>query len=75
MIRHRANGAVGALHMADLRRVGVAEAFHRLVAYKGGAVSEPWLVALWVAYVAGTLAIAMTASRRGSLRGCATGRP
>ena len=60
MIRHKANGAVAALHMADLRRVGVAEAFHRLVAYKGGAVSEPWLVALWVAYVAGTLAIAMT---------------
>jgi len=40
--------------------VGVAEAFHRLVAYKGGAVSEPWLVALWVGYVAGTLAIMMT---------------
>jgi hypothetical protein len=50
--------------MADLRRVGVAGALQRLVAYKGAVISEPWLVALWLAYLAGTLAILIAAARR-----------
>jgi hypothetical protein len=61
MIRHKANGAIAALHMADLRRVGVADALHRLVVYKQAVLSEPWLVVLWLGYLAGTLAIVMIA--------------
>jgi hypothetical protein len=63
MIRHKANGAMAAVHMADVRRVGVADAFERLAAYKGAVMSAPWLAALWLAYLAGTLAIAMCAAR------------
>ena len=61
MIRHKANGAIAALHMADLRRVGVADALHRLLVFKGAVLSEPWLAVLWVAYLAGTLAVMMIA--------------
>jgi hypothetical protein len=65
MIGHKASGAIAALHMADLERVGVAEAFQRLVAYKGGVVSAPWLAGLWVAYLVGTLAIPIMGTARG----------
>jgi len=65
MIAHKASGAIAALHMADVRRVGVAEAFRRLVAYKGGVVSAPWLAGLWVAYLVGTLAIPIMGTARG----------
>jgi len=64
MIRHKANGAMTAVHMVDVQRVGVVNAFERLVAYKGAVISAPWLAALWLAYLAGTLAIAVCAARR-----------
>jgi hypothetical protein len=57
MIAHKANGAVAALHMADVGRVGAADAFQRLVIYKGAVVSASGLAALWVAYLIATLAI------------------
>ncbi|MGA2268803.1 MAG: hypothetical protein ABSH44_10070 [Bryobacteraceae bacterium] len=63
MIRHKANGALAALHLADLRRVGVADALQRLVVYKAAVISEPVLMALWLAYLAGTLAIVICAAR------------
>jgi len=57
MIAHKATGGVAALHMADLRKVGIPGAFQRLLAYKGAVVSQSWLVALWLAYLFATLAI------------------
>jgi len=69
MIRYKANGAIAAVHMADLRRVGVADAFERLVAYKGAVLSAPWLAVLWLAYLAGTLVIVICAARRQTI-GC-----
>jgi hypothetical protein len=65
MIGHKASGAIAALHMADLRRVGVADAFQRLASYKGTVVSAPWLAALWAAYLVATLAIPIIGTARG----------
>jgi hypothetical protein len=62
MIGHKASGAIAALHMADVGRVGVADAFQRLVAYKGAVISESWLVGLWLAYLAATLALIIGAA-------------
>ena len=67
MIRHRVAGPLGALHAADFRAVGFGEALRRLTAFKGGAVTEPLLAALWVAYLAGTAA-PMVAGWRGRRR-------
>jgi hypothetical protein len=77
MIGHKANGAVAALHMADLRRVGVGGAFQRLAVYKGAVVPQSWLVGLWLAYLVATLAIMGTACglrSSGRLCGRARGR-
>jgi hypothetical protein len=65
MIVHKASGAIAALHLADLRRVGVGNAFERLVVYKGAALSAPWLAALWLAYLVATLAILIAGARLG----------
>ena len=57
MIRHKVSGQLAALHAADFQAVGFGEAVRRLEAFKGGAVTEPVLVALWVAYLAATVAL------------------
>jgi 4-amino-4-deoxy-L-arabinose transferase-like glycosyltransferase len=63
MIRHRVSGPLGALHAADFQAVGLAEAARRLTAFKGGVVTEPLLVVLWVAYLAGTAALMVVGLR------------
>jgi len=67
MIRHKAWGALGALHAVDFHAVGFGEALRRLTVFKGGVVTEPILVALWVAYLAATAAL-MVAGARGGRR-------
>ena len=69
MIGHKANGAIAAVHMADLQRVGVGGAFQRLAVYKGAVVSQSWLVGLWLAYLGATLATIIGAA--GGLRSSA----
>ena len=62
MIRHRANGTLAALHWADVQAVGLAQVVQRLAAFKS---FGPWLlVALWGAYLAGTLCAAALAYGR-----------
>ncbi len=54
MIRHQANGALAALHRADVQALGFGGAVERLAAFKGPLISGPVLVALWAAYLLGT---------------------
>lgn len=61
LIRHKANGATAGLHWADLRAVGWDGAFERLAAFKGPAISEPMLIALWLLYLLATLAVIVAA--------------
>jgi hypothetical protein len=58
MIRHKANGALAALHLADARP---REMLARLAMFKAPVVTEGVLVALWVAYVAATVALVVAA--------------
>ena len=53
MIRHKAGGAVAALHLDGFRSVGLAGAISRLTVFKS--IGEPVLLVLWLAYVAATL--------------------
>jgi hypothetical protein len=69
MIAHKANGALAALHMADLRGIGFAGAFERLAAYKGPMVSEPVLIVLWAAYLLATLRLVVGARNSHSATG------
>ncbi|MBZ5617659.1 MAG: glycosyltransferase family 39 protein [Acidobacteriia bacterium] len=55
MIRHKASGAIAALHLADERAVGLHGALERLAVYKGGWISEPVFLGLWMAYLVATL--------------------
>jgi hypothetical protein len=57
MIVHKPNGAIGALHLAGERAVGLAGAIERLAAYKGSWVSQALIVALWIAYMGATLCL------------------
>jgi len=52
MIRHKAGGAVAALHLAGFRSVGPAGALARLTAFKS--VGGPVLLVLWLGYLAAT---------------------
>ena len=70
MIGHKANGAIAAMHIADLQRVGVGGAFQRLAVYKGAVVSQSWLVGLWLAYLIATLGIMGTACVPRSIGRC-----
>ncbi len=54
MIHHKPNAALAALHAADFRAVGFAGAWERLAVNKAPLLSEPLLIALWVAYLAAT---------------------
>ena len=67
MIRHKVSGPLGALHASDFQAVGFGEALRRLTVFKSGVVTEPVLVALWVAYLLGTAAL-VVAGTRGSRR-------
>ncbi len=55
MIRHKASGALAALHLADLRTVGFGGAFERLAINKGELITPAVLIALWVVYLAATV--------------------
>jgi hypothetical protein len=52
MIRHKAGGAVAALHLAGFRSVGLPGALARLTAFKS--VGGPVLLVLWLGYLAAT---------------------
>jgi hypothetical protein len=55
MIAHKANGAIAALHFADVSTVGLLGTLQRLAGYKGTMVTEPLLLTLWLAYMASTI--------------------
>ncbi len=57
MIRHKPSGQLAALHAAEYHAVGFGEALRRLTVFKGGAVTEPVLLALWAMYLAATAAL------------------
>ena len=58
MVRHKANGATGTLHLADFQAVGWAGAWERLAAFQP--LPQTALIALWTAYLAATvLAVAV----------------
>ncbi len=52
MIRHKAGGAVEALHAAGFRSVGLSGALARLTTFKP--ITGPVLLALWLGYLAAT---------------------
>ena len=62
MIRHKAGGAVAALHLAGLRSVGLRGALGRLTAFKS--VGGPVLLALWLGYLAATFYLVWKTSRQ-----------
>ena len=62
MIRHKAGGAVAALHLAGLRSVGLRGALARLTAFKS--VGGPVLLALWLGYLAATFYLVWKTSRQ-----------
>ena len=55
IIGHKANGALGALHMAQFQAVGLGEVFDRLAANKPALLSQPVLIVLWILYLTGTI--------------------
>lgn len=57
MIAHRANESLAAMHWNDLSRVGPAEIFSRLAAFKGPWVNPPLLFILWLAYLLATVSL------------------
>jgi hypothetical protein len=63
MIRHRANGSLGALHWAGLRSVGLGGAFERLTVFKGPLLGTLGLAVLWLLYLLGTAAVLACAFR------------
>jgi hypothetical protein len=54
MIRHRANGAIEALHLSGFERIGFTGTFERLTAFKSATISPPLLIVLWIAYLLAT---------------------
>ena len=66
MIRHKANGALAALHAADFRAVGFGGGFERLTANKGSLISQHVMLALWVLYLAATIGLMVHSARSAS---------
>lgn len=58
---HRPNGPVAAFHPGG---VGLGEVLARIHAFKSSLLSEPFLVALWIAYVGSTIALVAIARAR-----------
>jgi hypothetical protein len=55
IIGHRANGALAAMHIGELRAVGFGGVLERLAVNKWAALSPHVLVILWILYLAGTV--------------------
>jgi 4-amino-4-deoxy-L-arabinose transferase-like glycosyltransferase len=65
MIRHRANGSLGALHWVGWQSVGMGGALDRLTVFKSPFIPAPLLVALWLLYLSGTVgAVACACARK-----------
>ena len=64
MIRHKAGGAVAALHLAGFRSVGLPGALARLTAFKS--VGGPVLLVLWLGYLAATFYLVWKTSQCGA---------
>ncbi len=62
LIRHRANGALAAVHVSDYWAAGFGEFFNRLAAFKP--IAAPWLAAFWILYLLATAAPVILAARR-----------
>jgi 4-amino-4-deoxy-L-arabinose transferase-like glycosyltransferase len=63
MIRHKANGSLGALHWAGFQIAGMDEICLRLTVFKSPLFSVPVLVVLWLLFLAGTVAAVACAAR------------
>lgn len=55
IIGHRANGALGALYISEIRAVGFDAMFERLAVNKWPLISQRVLIVLWILYLAGTI--------------------
>jgi hypothetical protein len=55
IIGHRANGALGALHISEIRAAGFEAMFERLAVNKWPLISQRVLIVLWILYLAGTI--------------------
>jgi hypothetical protein len=55
IIGHRANGAIAAMHIDQIRALGFGGVFERLAANKWAVISPKLLTVLWILYIAGTL--------------------
>jgi hypothetical protein len=60
IIGHRANGALAAMHIGEMRALGFGAIFERLAVNKCAAISPPFLMVLWLMYLAGTVALGTT---------------
>jgi hypothetical protein len=60
MIRHKANGALAALHWSEARP---HEMLAHLAMFKAPIVTEWYLAALWVAYLAATVVLVVATWR------------
>ena len=55
IIGHRANGAIAAMHIGELRALGFDAVFERLAVNKWATVSPRVLIVLWILYIIGTI--------------------
>jgi hypothetical protein len=55
IIGHRANGALAAMHIGELRALGFDAVFERLAVNKWATVSPRVLIVLWILYIIGTI--------------------
>ena len=69
LIAHRANGALAAMHVSQVRAIGVSALFERMAVNKP--LSSHLLIVLWILYLAGTIApmfAALLSAARGDKR-------
>jgi hypothetical protein len=70
LIRHKANGALSALHPADLHGMGLTAISGRLAIFKPPMLTGGLLPALWALYLAGTIVIVYLAVDRARQEEC-----
>ena len=58
IIGHRANGALAAMHVGEMRALGFHAIFERLAVNKCAVISRWFLMVLWFLYLAGTVGAA-----------------
>jgi hypothetical protein len=68
MIRHKAGNALAAVHLSDYRALGFGAVWERLAMFHGRLASPPFLIALWLAYLAATIVLLLWALPGGSAK-------